>query len=417
MKKTMLLYAVSLSVLSTAYAKKESNLQQMITFLQDYIHINTAQPNPNYKPAIEFLTRHAQDHGFESRVIKLSENRDAVIITLRGSDPTLPALALNHHMDTVPLITSAAQTFDPLGATLEDDHIYGIGTQDMKGVGVVQYWALLKLKQTIGTPRRTIHLIGVPDEEIGGFSGAGKLVETQEFKDLNIKYLLDESIPSGDEKSICINVAERKVLHIELESVGKMGHASDFSIPNAVNNLIQFLSQLVSIHNEQKQHIPHTMPGKLLSQNVTSINCSKKANEGINVIPDRATATVDIRIPATRTVKSVQNFVDELIEKYHGISYTIKACISDDIISQSDTHSKFFKTIKSVVSSLGYNPIEHHAQGASDMRFYLTNGIESFGLSPFTIKANLHGANECIRICDLELGLEVYYEILKKMCT
>ena len=41
-------------------------------------------------------------------------------------------------------------------------------------------------------PDRTIHLTYVPDEEIGGLTGFYPLIQTKEFKDLNVGLALDE---------------------------------------------------------------------------------------------------------------------------------------------------------------------------------------------------------------------------------
>ena len=61
-------------------------------------------------------------------------------------------------------------------------------TQDMKCVGIWYMEAIRKLKETNFTPERTIHVIWVPDEEIGGHDGMEKLIETDFFKVLsNIK--------------------------------------------------------------------------------------------------------------------------------------------------------------------------------------------------------------------------------------
>jgi aminoacylase len=43
--------------------------------------------------------------------------------------------------------------------------------------------------------KRTIHLTFVPDEEIGGHDGMALFCTTQEFKDLNAGFALDEGSP------------------------------------------------------------------------------------------------------------------------------------------------------------------------------------------------------------------------------
>ena len=42
--------------------------------------------------------------------------------------------------------------------------------------------AIRKLKAEKWQPKRTIHVLWVPDEEIGGYDGMEKLIETDFFK-------------------------------------------------------------------------------------------------------------------------------------------------------------------------------------------------------------------------------------------
>lgn len=69
----------------------------------------------------------------------------------------------------------------------------------MKSVGVQYLEAIRKLRLTNFTPRRTIHVSFVPEEEVGGFKGMARFVKTTEFKNLNIGFSMDEGIPSQDD--------------------------------------------------------------------------------------------------------------------------------------------------------------------------------------------------------------------------
>lgn len=52
--------------------------------------------------------------------------------------------------------------------------------------------AIRKLKASGFEPVRSVYVTFVPDEEIGGAHGVGKLVESEIFKSLNIAIVLDE---------------------------------------------------------------------------------------------------------------------------------------------------------------------------------------------------------------------------------
>lgn len=55
-----------------------------------------------------------------------------------------------------------------------------------------QLEAVRRMKEANIRPERTIHLTFVPDEELGGMTGFSPFLETQEFKDLNVGFGLDE---------------------------------------------------------------------------------------------------------------------------------------------------------------------------------------------------------------------------------
>src|SRR5579863_7119077 len=166
--------------------------QQMIALLQEYLTINTAQPDPDYQSACALFEAHAHRDGFIYQKIILPSDKPVVIITYAGTNPSLPSLILNHHMDVVPALNEEKWIAPPFSGTIDGDTIIGRGAQDMKGVGVVHYCALKALKDSGIQPERTIHCIAVPDEEIGGFTGTQQFIQTDCFKNMNAQFIIDE---------------------------------------------------------------------------------------------------------------------------------------------------------------------------------------------------------------------------------
>ena len=144
--------------------------EKLVSFLQEYIRINTTHPKPEYDNAISFLEKHAKADGFNYQEVLLPSGNKVLVITFHGSDPSLPALSLNHHMDVVPA-SIEGWIKPPFAGEIYEGNIIGRGTQDMKGIGATHYFALKELKQQGFIPRRTIHIFAVPDEEVGGFKG------------------------------------------------------------------------------------------------------------------------------------------------------------------------------------------------------------------------------------------------------
>ena len=59
-------------------------------------------------------------------------------------------------------------------------------------MGIQYLEAIRRLKAAKYEPIRTIHCLFVPDEEIGGERGMKTLITLDEFKALNVGFVLDE---------------------------------------------------------------------------------------------------------------------------------------------------------------------------------------------------------------------------------
>ena len=72
------------------------------------------------------------------QVIEPVKGKPIVLMSWKGSDPTLPCVILNSHYDVVPVMQEQWTDADPFGGEVKDGKIYGRGAQDMKCV-CIQY--------------------------------------------------------------------------------------------------------------------------------------------------------------------------------------------------------------------------------------------------------------------------------------
>lgn len=113
----------------------------------------------------------------------VNDKNPIVVLTWKGSQPDLPSIILNSHMDVVPVFEEH-WTHPPFAADIDEDgKIFARGSQDMKCVGVLYLAAIRSLKRDgVQQLKRTVHVVFVPDEEVGGYLGMEKFVNTDEFK-------------------------------------------------------------------------------------------------------------------------------------------------------------------------------------------------------------------------------------------
>lgn len=90
------------------------------------------------------------------------ETKPIAVITWQGTEPDLPSIVLNSHMDVVPVYEKLWK-HAPFGAEMDDEgRIFARGTQDMKSVGMQYLGAINELKSKGIRLKRTFHVIFVP---------------------------------------------------------------------------------------------------------------------------------------------------------------------------------------------------------------------------------------------------------------
>jgi aminoacylase len=371
------------------------NSNEMIGFLQDYIRIKTAMPDPDYEAVGQLFEAHAVRDGFIFNRYLLPSGYPCFIITAQGKNPALPALVLNHHMDVVPVFEQSLWNVDPFAGAIVDDTFIGRGVQDTKGLGAVHYFALKKYMQD-HILQRTVHIIIVPDEECGGFKGTVQLIEQPFFKALNIGCVLDEGPSSGDPQSMIVKVNERRPLQIRITTTGTAGHGSHLHIDNALHRLCKITHALVT--HQDTQRATQGDPGTVTSCNITHIT-SGNTGAAYNVVPHEAYALVDIRIAPHETQKDITTWLDGLCAA-HNATYIVLASVPDRAQVVAGVE-RVYDTIAEVVRNHHFKCQSIVSEGASDLRFYWERSIPGVGFAPFTSPYNAHGINESRAIAEL----------------
>lgn len=122
--------------------------------------------------------------------------------------------------------------------------------QDMKCVGTQYLEAIRKLKDSGFEPTRTIYLSYVPDEENGGLDGAEKLSESDVFEKMNVAFVLDEGMPSPNEKYLAY-YAERSLMWLVIKATGEPGHGAKLYDNTAMENLLKSMESVRSFRASQ----------------------------------------------------------------------------------------------------------------------------------------------------------------------
>lgn len=210
-------------------------------------------------------------------------------------------------MDVVP-VYEEYWTHPPFAAEMDKfGNIYARGAQDTKAVGMQYLAAIRALKrQGIYKLKRTIHIVYVPDEEVGGGRGMKVFVKSDAFQKMNVTFVLDEGRASINEV-LSAFYTERTIWDIELIFHGQSGHGSKLIENTSGEKLNYVLGKMMEFRNGELKKVKDL---EYPLGNVTTINLTiLKGGIQNNVIPAELNATFDIRISVNANVEDFKRQV------------------------------------------------------------------------------------------------------------
>jgi amidohydrolase/aminoacylase len=269
--RRFLLAVVLLSgLLRPAHPFTELESDQIARF-QEYLRIRTAHPSPDYAGAAAFLLPYAASLGLRTATLHFTpcKTKPLLLLTWPGTDPSLPSVLLNSHMDSVP--AEPERWSHPPFAAHRDPatgRIYARGAQDDKCLPVQYLEAIRGLRAAGFAPARTVHISIVPDEETGGVDGFEKFARSEEFRALNIGFMLDEGQASPTDV-FRVFYADRLVWRLIVKAAGPPGHGSRMFDGAAVDNLMDCVETVAGFREAQfgKVKTGERGPGEVVSVN------------------------------------------------------------------------------------------------------------------------------------------------------
>lgn len=241
----------------------------IISRFQEYLRINTAQPNPSYYEAADFISSQAKSLSLDYQAVEFVKGKPLLLLKWAGKNPALPSILLNSHTDVVPA-EHHKWNHPPFEAHLDPSsgHIYARGSQDMKCVGLQYLEAIRKLQASGFRPLRTVYLSFVPDEEIGGHDGVEKLADSDIFKEMNVGVVLDEGLASPTE-NYRVFYGERSPWWLVIKATGAPGHGAKLYDNTALENLFKSIE---SIRRFRASQFDLIKSGHKAEGEVTSVN-------------------------------------------------------------------------------------------------------------------------------------------------
>ena len=296
----------------------------------------------------------------------------------KAFDKNKPTLLLNSHHDTVK--PNSAYTKDPFHPHVEDGKLYGLGSNDAGGA-LVSLMALFTHYYDHPNPQYNLILAATAEEESSGPNGLNSLLPTLPPIDVAIV---------GEPTLMQLAIAEKGLVVFDGKVEGTASHAAHPNTDNPILKLPEVLQWLSNFDFDKKSEV--LGPVKLT---VTQVSAGKQHN----VVPAAVDLVIDVRV---NDCYSNQEIVD-LLQKEAPLSLTPR---STDLNSSSipADHPLVQAGIELGRSTYGSPTLSDQAKLS----------CPSLKLGPGD-STRSHTANEFIYVSEIEEGIDLYIQLLKKI--
>ena len=430
-------------------------LEEGIDLLRQYIRIDTTNPPGDVAPAADWVEGVLGAEGFRAQRVGPSPDKANLAVTI-GQENGVRPLVLAHHMDVVPAV-AGDWSVDPFAAEVKDGYLYGRGTLDMKGFGVLSMLCLFAVARSGAPLRRPLRVIATADEEVGGVLGAKWLADNH-LDEFGGEFLLTEgSFARAGSRALYypVVVAEKGVSTIKQTARGKPGHASAPSEDNAVVRVGRAIARIGGHRSPPQARdlarrylsaFPPALLGldggrtvadlsdeemeetvqRLSGSRTRTVNLLRntfsptmvQAGVGQNVIPAKAEAWIDCRSVPGVTLDDLLGELREIVADDAVEMEPVKSSVGTE--SPSDT--ELFEAMRDAV--LAERPeavvVPYLTGGGTDAKHLRPKGVTCYGLIPFVLDdkeaGGIHGIDERVSIENLEHALRVMLGVVERVC-
>lgn len=359
-------------------------------------------------PIMEYVAGLLESAGVRYIVTGNDPQRPNVIASIGNGNG--PVIAMNGHLDTVPVSDIDRWKTEPQTGILSDDgkRIFGRGSSDMKGAVGVMLYTMLTLKDEPLNGTLQVHVVS--DEERGADYGTKHVLSEIEAG----KLPRPDYVLIGEGSQLKVRNAERGIFGFRVRFIGRASHTAAARV-SGINAILLAAKGILALEGDIDREHP------AIGKPVISVN---KVEGGIvsNIVPGECTITVDRRTIPGETRDSVlaevrekldavkasdPNFNYEILPSNEEGGYTpanitdenspIVTALQESIREVRGTEPEFFKTWA----------------GATDGRLYRAAGIDTVGFGPSG--ENAHGANEAVFVDDLVVQSQVYITTVRRL--
>jgi succinyl-diaminopimelate desuccinylase len=360
----------------------EEREEALVSFLSDLIAVDAENPpGRRYEASVDLLAGAMAERGYDVERVPVPEDvvaeyypdrtelpRENVLGYLGGGDG--PAVHFTGHFDVVP--AGEDWTHDPYEPIVEDGRLYGRGSSDMKAGLAASLFAVDALSATDAIEGEITQSMTC-DEETGGFTGLGYLVDQGYVTEETADYCVYTEC--FDSSRVCIG--HRGVLKFRVRTHGRTAHGSmAHDGENALMAMNDFLTRIETYRerlHDRRTDLPVT-PAESRHADISATMIDAGYSE--NVVPDRCTATFYRVLVPEEDVRSARAEIRELMRATESATGTEMAY--EEIMfaepTAVDADCELATTYREHIADFHTDPGTVVSPGSDDQRFVVNQG-------------------------------------------
>ena len=321
-----------------------------------------------------------------------------------------PHVCFAGHTDVVPPGPDRGWSVDPFAAIVRDDTLFGRGACDMKGAiaaFIAATAAHLASRPADEAAHRaaeaagTISLLITGDEEGDATDGTVRVVAWLAAHDLMPDFCLVGEPTNPSRLGETVKIGRRGSMNATIEVDGVQGHSAyPERADNPVHRLMPLLAELVArpLDDGTESFAPSSLQ-------VTSVDVGNAAR---NVIPDRATALLNIRFNDLHTAEELGARLGAVAERHAPGRVRVRWTAGGHPFVTTSAREVGILS-DAIMRVTGARPALDTGGGTSDARFLAPHcAVAEFGL----VGASMHKADEHVPVRDLRALAAIYRTFL-----
>ncbi|MCU7786606.1 M20 family metallopeptidase [Pyrobaculum sp. 3827-6] len=390
-----------------------------VSILSKLISIPTVNPpGEKYAELVEYAEKFFKSLGLETEIVEVPKaevskrcaecaDYPRLILLARSGEPKIH---FNGHYDVVPPgpleSWRVTKPFEPL---YRDGRLYGRGAVDMKG-GLTSI--MLAVEKAVSAGLKNFEISFVPDEEIGGETGAGYLAKSGKITAPWV--VIAEG--SGEDN---IWIGHRGLVWFMVEVYGKQAHGSTpWQGLNAFEGaayiayrLQEYAKSIAARSSKYEYDDPRG------ATPTVTIGGEVHGSVKTNVVPGYFAFSVDRRVIPEEDLEAVKKEFIEFVQRVakelpHRVEVKVTNVSEAALVEPS--HPLIEALSASVEEVIGRRPRRTVCIGGLDARFFIKQGIPTATYGPGPIGL-AHAPDEYVEVRQVLNVAEAYYRLIKRL--